>query len=66
MFCAFVDNFARKHKLLDHKVTNSVTPKKAAQSTRAQTKGKSQSLLELEIKHKHGGFNINDEKATVV
>jgi hypothetical protein len=21
---------------------------------------------ELEIKHKHGGFNINDEKATVV
>jgi hypothetical protein len=25
-----------------------------------------QSLLELEIKHKHGGFNINYEKATVV
>jgi hypothetical protein len=24
------------------------------------------SLLELEIKHKHGGFNINYEKATVV
>jgi hypothetical protein len=23
-------------------------------------------LLELEIKHKHGGFNINYEKATVV
>jgi hypothetical protein len=23
-------------------------------------------LLELEIKHKHGGFNIHDEKATVV
>ena len=23
-------------------------------------------VLELEIKHKHGGFNINDEKATVV
>jgi hypothetical protein len=25
-----------------------------------------QPLLELEIKHKHGGFNINYEKATVV
>jgi hypothetical protein len=24
------------------------------------------SMLELEIKHKHGGFNINYEKATVV
>jgi hypothetical protein len=24
------------------------------------------SLLELEIKHKHGGFNINYERATVV
>jgi hypothetical protein len=23
-------------------------------------------MLELEIKHKHGGFNINYEKATVV
>jgi hypothetical protein len=23
-------------------------------------------VLELEIKHKHGGFNINYEKATVV
>jgi hypothetical protein len=23
-------------------------------------------LLELEIKHKHGGFNLNYEKATVV
>jgi hypothetical protein len=27
---------------------------------------KGQTLLELEIKHKHGGFNINYEKATVV
>jgi hypothetical protein len=26
----------------------------------------SATLLELEIKHKHGGFNINYEKATVV
>jgi hypothetical protein len=25
-----------------------------------------QQLLELEIKHKHGGFNVNYEKATVV
>jgi hypothetical protein len=23
-------------------------------------------VLDLEIKHKHGGFNINDEKTTVV
>jgi hypothetical protein len=33
--------------VLDHKVTNSVTPKKATQSTRAQTKGKSQSWADM-------------------
>jgi hypothetical protein len=27
---------------------------------------RSSRMIELEIKHKHGGFNINYEKATVV
>jgi hypothetical protein len=31
---------------------------------RSTTKGGQ--VLELEIKHKHGGFNVNYEKATVV
>jgi hypothetical protein len=33
--------------VLDHKVTNSVTPQKAAQSPRAQSKGKSHSWADL-------------------
>jgi hypothetical protein len=36
-----------QRSVLDHKVTDSVTPKKAVQSTRAQTKGKSQSWADM-------------------
>jgi hypothetical protein len=42
-----MNNIGDHRSGLGHKVTNSVTPKKAAQSTRVQTKGKSQSWADM-------------------
>jgi hypothetical protein len=47
MDVVLINTIGNHRSVLDHKVTNSVTPKKAARSTRIQTKGKCQSWADM-------------------